>query len=188
MEIQHLALQTNRAVMLQCSQFISDWLRTVCVCCFLCCSAPTVWLLFHQPDAVIHYKTQKVVFMSLSLSDFIPRWLICPPILQYPTYACISSPLLHTCWDLSSGRAPRPTAEANTARSRTSSDSGTPVTGRRLPSRSLRIHTPPGKTGEGPTRCSRSLHTVFLPVVGSVCSVQPPEDLQGLRTAAVWGW
>lgn len=95
---------------------------------------------------------------------------------------------LHTCWGQSSGRAPRSTAEAKTVHSRTSSGSGTRVTGRPLRSRSWRIRTPRGKTGEGPNRCFRWLRIVFLRAAGGECSAQPRADQPGHQTAAAWGW
>lgn len=98
------------------------------------------------------------------------------------------SPSLHTCWDISSGTAPEPTAAARTAHSQTSSGSETQVTSRQPRSRSSMSHTPLGKTGEAPTQCSRSLHTVFLQAACSECSARPHANQQNHQTAAVWRW
>lgn len=97
-----------------------------------------------------------------------------------------SSP--HTCWGQTSGRAPRPTAEAKTARCQTSSGSETQVRGRQLLSCSWRNRTPPGKTGEGPNLCPRSQRTVFPKAVGAGCSAQPRASRLGRQTAAAWVW
>lgn len=116
----------------------------------------------------------------LTIMTFFPRIMPgCAPAATVPP------PRPHTCWGTSSGTAPEPTAVASTDRSQTSSGSGTQATGRRLQSRSWMSRTPPGKTGEAPTRCSRSLRTVFQQAACSVCSAPPPVNRRGPQTAAV---
>lgn len=138
-------------------------------------------------------------FLSSSLKNLLFSFyfvqvsvLLWTQLRQEPYQACVNINIPtnswscpHTCRVHTSGTAPRPTAEAKTARCQTSSGSGTQVRGRQLRSCSWRSRIRPGRTEEDPNRCPRSQRTVVLKAVGAGCSAPPRASQLGRQTAAV---